>query len=86
MAQDDIYLIYYNNIVIGMLQDSESFWYLYEWLSESDGVCNVVTVSKSNVNFVDGIENFNTMVAKYGEVEISRSKLEIKMDYDDSLI
>ena len=84
-VSDDIYLIYYNNKFLGMLQDSESFWYLYEWLSDSNGVCNVVTISKSRVTFLDNIENFNEMVSHYGEVELSRSKLEIKMCYDDEL-
>lgn len=69
-----------------MLQDSESFWYLYEWLSDADGVCNVVTLSKSNVIFVDDIEDFNKMVAQFGEVEITRSKMQLKMCYDDNLI
>lgn len=83
---DDVYLIYYNNKFVGMLQDSESFWYLYEWLSDANGVCNVVTVSKSDVVIPEDVEDFNKMVATHGEVEISRSKVSIKILYDDELI
>lgn len=83
---DDIYVIYHNNNFLGILSDSESFWYLYEWLSKIDGVCNIITVSKSMVDIPEDFENFNKMVAKYGEVEISRSRMSINLCYDDNLI
>ena len=83
---DDIYLIYYNNKLVGMLQDSESFWYLYEWLLDSNGVCNIVTVSKDMVDISDDFKDFNKMVAGYGEIEISRSRVSIDILYDDNLI
>ena len=79
-VSDDMYIIYYNNKLLGILSDSESFWYLYEWLSDSNGVCNVVTVSKDMVDIPEDFEDFNKMVASYGEVE------SIKILYDDNLI
>jgi len=83
---NDIYLLYYNGKFLGMLSDSESFWYLYEWLSESDGVCNVVTISKDMVDIPDDIQNFNELIAEHGEVEISRSTMSVRILYDDNLI
>ena len=83
---DDVYLLYYNGKFLGMLSDSESFWYLYEWLSESDGVCNVVTVSKSMVDIPEDIQDFNKLVAEHGEVEITRSRMSVQICYDDNLI
>ena len=83
---DDIYLIYYNNRFLGMLADSESFWYLYDWLSDANGVCNVVSVKRDQVDIPESCENFNKMVAQYGELEISRSRISFTMLYDDELI
>lgn len=82
----DIYLLYYNGKFLGMLSDSESFWYLYEWLSELDGVCNVVTISKDMVDIPDDIQNFNKLIAEHGEVEISRSTMCVRILYDDNLV
>lgn len=82
---DNIYLIYYNNDLVGIIRDSESFWYLYDWLNDSNGVCNVVTVSKDDVVFVDGMDKFNKLCARHGEVSISRSKINIEVCYDDNL-
>lgn len=83
---DDMYIIYYNNKLLGILSDSEAFWYLYEWLSDSNGVCNVVTMSRDMVDIPVDFEDFNKMVAGYGEVEISRSRVSIEILYDDNLI
>ena len=83
---NDVYMIYYNGKLLGILQDSESFWYLYEWLCDSDGVCNIVTVSKSALDIPEDVEDFNKMVAGHGEVEISRSKVAISILYNDDLI
>ena len=82
---DDVYVIYYNNKLLGVLADSESFWYLYEWLSDSDGVCNIVTVSKSMFEIPENFEDFNKLVAEHGEVSITRSKICLKIHYDDNL-
>ena len=83
---NDVYLIYYNGRFLGMLSDSESFWLLYEWLSESDGICNVVTVSKDMVDIPEYIQDFNKLIAEHGEVEISRSRICLGLQYDDNLI
>lgn len=85
-VSDDIFLLYYDGKFLGMLSDSESFWYLYEWLSELNGVCNVVTVSKSMVDIPEDIQDFNKLVAEHGEVEITRSRVSIEILYDDNLI
>lgn len=85
-VSDDIYIIYYNNKLLGILSDSESFWYLYEWLSDSNGVCNVVTVSKDMVDIPENFEEFNKMIAEHGEVVISRSKLSVVLSYNDELL
>ena len=83
---DDIYIIYYNGKFLGMIEDSETFWYLYEWLSDSDGTCNVVTISKDMVDIPSNFSDFNKMVAEYGEVNISHSKIFVSLCYDDNLI
>lgn len=83
---NDVYVIYYNNKLLGILQDSESFWYLYEWLLDSNGVCNVVTINKDMVDIPEDFEDFNKMVAQYAEVKISRSRMSIEILYDDNLI
>jgi hypothetical protein len=84
-VSDDVYVIYYNNKLLGILSDSESFWYLYEWLCDSNGVCNIVTISKDMVDIPPTFSDFNKMVAEHGEVEISRSKMLIRLSYDDNL-
>lgn len=82
----DIYLIYYNGNFLGLIRDSESFWYLYEWLSDSDGVCNVVSVDDEMLDMPDSIQNFEKLVSQHGEVSINRSKICLRMLYDDNLI
>ena len=82
----DIYLIYYNGKFLGLIRDSESFWYLYEWLSDSDGVCNVISVDDKMLDMPDSIQNFEKLVSQHGEVSINRSKICLRMLYDDNLI
>ena len=82
----DIYLIYYNGKFLGLIRDSESFWYLYEWLSDSDGVCNVISVDDKMLDMPDSIQNFEKLVSQHGEVSINRSKICFRMLYDDDLI
>lgn len=81
----DIYLIYYNGNFLGLIQDSESFWYLYEWLSDSDGVCNVISVDDKMLDIPDSIQNFEKLVSQHGEVDINRSRICIRMLYNDHL-
>lgn len=83
---DDIYLIYFCGKFIGMLTDSESFWYLYEWLSDSEDPVNVVTVDKDMLDMPQDVKDFNKMVSRYGEVTLERSKMCIRLSYDDNLI
>lgn len=82
----DIYLIYYDGNFLGLIRDSESFWYLYEWLSDSDGVCNVISVDDKMLDMPDSIQNFEKLVSQHGEVDINRSKICLRMLYDDNLI
>ncbi len=83
---DDINLVYHNNKLVGIITDDDCFWYMYEWLSESDGVCNAVAVDKKNLCISDDISDFNKMVAKFGSVELKYADISIGVNYDDEVV
>lgn len=83
---DEVNLIYYDGIFVGLITDDECFWYLYEWLSDSDGVCNIVSVDKNRFNMLDDFRDFNRMVAKFGTVELKYAEVSVGINYDDTLV
>lgn len=80
-----IRLVYYDNVFVGFFTDDDCFWYLYEWLCDSDGVCNVISVDEDQLNFSNDIKDFNKMVAQFGSVELGCAELSVSVNYDDTL-
>lgn len=83
--KDEVYLIYYDNNFVALIDDDESFWFLYERLSDSDGVCNVVHVDREQINIPDEFLNFNRIVSQFGSVSLDLMKISVGIDYDDAL-
>lgn len=83
---DNVYLMYYGGNFIGLLTDSDAFYYLNDYMSEGDEPFNVVIANKDSVSLPDNLGSFGKLVQNFCSVELCYAKVNLGVEYDDSLV